>query len=225
MGHHRTHGRGALSLDADTARQMLGGSATHVAGHLLGAVIVSGVGPGSVAVRVTEVEAYEGGMDPASHAYRGRTPRNEVMFGPAGFLYAYFVYGMHWCLNVVCGPEGTSSALLLRAGQVVDGADLARLRRPAARSDVELARGPARLASALGATGAHNGVDLLDPDAPIRLMVADQVPIAVARGPRVGVSAAADHPWRFWLEGDPTVSPYRRARRAPAPPGPRNEPA
>jgi DNA-3-methyladenine glycosylase len=196
-----------------------------MAPSLLGAVVVSGIGPGSVAVRVTEVEAYEGGLDPASHAYRGRTPRNEVMFGPAGFLYAYFVYGMHWCLNVVCGPDGTSSALLLRAGQVVEGAELARLRRPAARSDIELARGPALLASALGATGTDNGVDLLDPDAPIRLMLPDQPATTVARGPRVGVSAAADHPWRFWLAGDPTVSPYRRARRAPAPAGRRNEPA
>jgi DNA-3-methyladenine glycosylase len=225
VGHRPVDGWDALSLDADTARRVLRGSATAIAPHLLGAIIVSGVGPGLVAVRVTEVEGYEGGLDPASHAYRGRTPRNEVMFGPAGFLYAYFVYGMHWCLNVVCGPEGTSSALLLRAGQVVEGADLARRRRPAARSDVELARGPARLASALGATGADNGVDLLDPAAPIRLMLPDHPPTPVARGPRVGVSAAADHLWRFWLAEDPTVSSYRRARRAPAPPGPRNEPA
>lgn len=204
---------------------MLGGSATRIAGHLLGAIVVSSIGPAPVAVRITEVEAYEGGLDPASHAYRGRTPRNEVMFGPPGFLYAYFVYGMHWCLNVVCGPEGTSSALLLRAGEVVEGLEPARRRRPAARSDVELARGPARLASALGATGAQNGVDLLDPAATIRLLLPDDAAAAVARGPRVGVSAAADHLWRFWLAEDPTVSSYRRARRAPAPPGPRNEPA
>lgn len=204
---------------------MLSGSATRVAQHLLGAIVVSGVGPSPVAIRITEVEAYEGGLDPASHAYRGRTPRNDVMFGPSGFLYVYFVYGMHWCLNVVCGPAGTSSALLLRAGEVVDGAELARLRRPAARADAELARGPARLASALGATGAQNGADLLDPDAPLRLLLPDRAPAEVARGPRVGVSAGAEDPWRFWLAGDPTVSLYRRAARAPAPPGPRSEPA
>lgn len=204
---------------------MLAGPPADVAPRLLGARLVSSVGSGLVAVRITEVEAYEGAADPASHAYRGPTPRNAVMFGPPGFLYVYFVYGMHWCLNVVCGAEGSGAAVLLRAGQVVKGAGLARERRPAARADAELARGPARLASALGATGAQNGIDLLDPAAPVRLLLTDAGPRAVAQGPRVGVSAGADRPWRFWLAGDPTVSPYRRAPRAPAPPEPRSGPA
>ncbi|MCU1688704.1 MAG: DNA-3-methyladenine glycosylase [Pseudonocardiales bacterium] len=228
MGHRPVDGWRPLTLDPGAARRVLGGSAADVAPALLGAVLTSRAGPsdaGSVAVRITEVEAYEGALDPASHAYRGRTARNAVMFGPPGFLYVYFVYGMHWCLNVVCGAEGTSTALLLRAGQIIDGIELAHERRPSARTDADLARGPARLAAALGATGAQNGIDLLDPASPLHLLLPDQPPADVARGPRVGVSSAADAPWRFWLAGDRTVSPYRRAPRAPAPPVPRTGPA
>ena len=161
-------------------------------------------------IRLTEVEAYAGSADPASHAYRGRTPRNRVMFGPAGHLYVYFVYGMHWCCNVVCGPDGTASAVLLRAGVVLSGAELARSRRPAARSSSELARGPARLATALGLDAGANGVDLCDPGSSVRLIPGVAVPdAAVRRGPRVGVAAAADLPWRLWVADDPTVSTYR----------------
>lgn len=204
---------------------MLRQSATEAAPHLLGALLVSASVDGQAAVRITEVEAYEGALDPASHAYRGPTARTAVMFGPPGVLYVYFVYGMHWCLNVVCGDEGAGAAVLVRAGRVVDGVELARRRRPAARSDIELARGPARLAAALGVTGAAGGVDLLDPGAPLRLVLPERAPAPLARGPRVGVSAGADAPWRFWLAGDPTVSAYRRARRAPAPAAPRSGPA
>jgi DNA-3-methyladenine glycosylase len=142
------------------------------------------------------------------------------MFGPAGFLYVYFVYGMHWCCNVVCGPPGEASAVLLRAGRVVAGAELARTRRPTARTDADLARGPARLATALGIAAPANGADLLDPASPVRLRAGTAVPDdAVARGPRVGVAAAAEVPWRLWIAGDPTVSPYRPAtrRRPPTP--------
>ena len=124
------------------------------------------VGGLEVSARLTEVEAYEGPDDPASHAFRGPTGRNEIMFGPPGFLYVYFVYGMHWCANIVCGPPGRPSAVLIRAGEVVAGIDAARQRRPAAKQDRELARGPARLAQALGLSGTDNGVDLLDPDCP-----------------------------------------------------------
>jgi DNA-3-methyladenine glycosylase len=171
---------------------------------------------------LSEVEAYAGPVDPASHAFRGRTPRNAVMFGPPGFLYVYFVYGMHWCCNVVCGPAGEASAVLLRAGRVVSGVDLARVRRPAARTDTELARGPARLAGALGIDRTAGGADLLDPASPVRLRAGTPVPAAAVRaGPRVGVAAAGDVPWRLWVDGDPTVSAYRpgvhRARR-PSPP-------
>ena len=170
---------------------------------------------------LSEVEAYAGPADPASHAFRGRTARNAVMFGPPGFLYVYFVYGMHWCCNVVCGPVGHASAVLLRAGRVVSGVDAARARRPAARTEVELARGPARLATALGIDRAANGADLLDPASPVRLRGGVAVPPETVRtGPRVGVAAAGDLPWRFWIAGDPTVSAYRPgvrlARRPPA---------
>ena len=127
---------------------VLEGPVEQVAPLLLGAVLRAG----PVAVRLTEVEAYAGAGDPGSHAFRGRTPRNAVMFGPAGRAYAYFTYGMHWCLNVVTGPEGEASAVLLRAGEVVDGIDLARERRPGA-ADRDLARGPARLTKAIGVAG------------------------------------------------------------------------
>ncbi|MFL6128237.1 MAG: DNA-3-methyladenine glycosylase [Mycobacteriales bacterium] len=178
--------------------------------NLLGAVLEVDSPQGTVAVALSEVEAYAGPADPASHAFRGRTARNAVMFGPPGFLYVYFVYGMHWCCNVVCGPAGEASAVLLRAGRVVHGIDLARARRPAARTDAVLARGPARLATALGIDRAAGGADLLDPASPIRLRAGVPVPAAaVCTGPRVGVAAAGEVPWRLWVAGDPTVSAYR----------------
>ncbi len=186
----------------------LTGPAEQVAPGLLGALVVCG----EVAVRLTEVEAYAGEADPGSHAFRGRTPRSEVMFGPAGVAYVYFSYGMHWCMNVVTGPDGTASAVLLRAGEVVEGVELARERRAGAR-DRDLARGPARLAKALGVTGELGGTDLLDPASPLRLVPGAPVDPAVVRtGPRVGVSGAgAPTPWRFWVDGEPTVSQYRPA--------------
>ena len=210
-------GVGPLSRPFD--RDALSGPVLTAGRALLGAVLEVDSPPGTVAVQLSEVEAYAGLADPASHAYRGRTARNAVMFGPAGFLYVYFVYGMHWCCNVVCGPDGEASAVLLRAGRVVAGEQLAHARRPAARAATELARGPARLASALGIVGADTGVDLLDPAAPIRLLAGTPVPdAAVRRGPRVGVAVAAEVPWRLWVDGDPTVSPYRpAARRRPIP--------
>jgi len=178
---------------------------------LLGCVLEAG----DVQVRLTEVEAYRGGDDPASHCYRGRTPRNEVMFGPAGHLYVYFVYGMHFCANVVSLVDGVPGAVLLRAGEVVAGIDEARSRRPAARSDAELAKGPARLTGVLGLQRGHNGVDLTDPAAPVRLLAGEPVPPSMIRtGPRVGVAVAMDVPWRFWLDGSPAVSSYRRGGKA-----------
>jgi DNA-3-methyladenine glycosylase len=181
--------------------------APDVAVTLLGAHLTAN----GVTVRLSEVEAYSGvGIDPASHAHRGRTARNAVMFGPPGHAYLYFTYGMHWCMNVVTGPDGEASAVLLRAGEVVDGVQTARARRPAARRDVDLARGPARLCSALALDGAAYGLDLLDPASPVRLLPAPEPPVAVEAGPRVGVTGAHDIPWRFWVAGDPTVSVYRR---------------
>ena len=189
-----------------------------VARRLLGAVVTSELGDVRVSVRLTEVEAYAGvGEDPASHAHRGRTPRNAVMFGPPGRAYLYFVYGMHWCLNVVTGPAGHASAVLLRAGEVVEGLEAARSRRPSAGRDRDLARGPARLAATLGITSDTapqvNNVDLLGPRSPVRVLIAEPTGLQVIESSaRVGVGdAAAETPWRFLLAGEETVSPYRRA--------------
>ena len=187
-----------------------------VAQALLGATVLSEVGGARVAIRLTEVEAYGGAADPASHACRGRTPRNQVMFGPAGVLYVYFTYGMHWCANVVCGPEGDASAVLLRAGEVIEGLEVARDRRPTACSDRDLARGPARLAAALGLTGTEGGIDLLAARQHVRLTgsLGSVVQEDVATGPRVGLTKAAETPWRFWVRDDLTVSPYRPGGRS-----------
>jgi DNA-3-methyladenine glycosylase len=207
-------GGGGRRLSPPLDREQLSGPVLEVARDLLGTVLEVDSPQGTVAVALSEVEAYAGPADPASHAFRGRTPRTAVMFGPPGFLYVYFVYGMHWCCNVVCGPDGEASAVLLRAGRVVRGEDVARSRRPAARSAAELARGPARLATALGVTGPDTGTDLLDPASRIRLRAGPPVPdSAVRRGPRVGVAVAAEVPWRLWVDGDPSVSPYRPGTR------------
>ncbi|MDT0201540.1 DNA-3-methyladenine glycosylase [Nocardioides sp. AE5] len=196
---------GASDLD------FLAGPPQAVAPHLLGAVLRRG----PVAVRITEVEAYDGANDPGSHAYRGRTPRNAVMFGPPGHLYTYFIYGMHTCANVVCRGEGTAGAVLVRAGEVIEGIEDARSRRPSGPAH-RLAQGPGRLCSALGITLDDYGCDLAT--GPVTLEPAPHGSGAgeVATGPRVGLRSAAEVPWRFWLAGDPTVSTYRPAapRRA-----------
>ncbi len=198
---------GAAPLDRQLTREELAVDPIDAAKLLLGCVIEAG----DVRVRLVEVEAYRGGDDPASHCYRGKTPRNEVMFGPAGHLYVYFVYGMHFCANVVSLTDGVPGAVLLRAGEVVGGLEAARSRRPASRSDAELAKGPARLTSVLGLERGHNGVDLTDPDSPVRLYAGDPVaPERIQAGPRVGVAVAMDVPWRFWIAGSPAVSVYRR---------------
>ncbi|MDQ4052452.1 MAG: DNA-3-methyladenine glycosylase [Actinomycetota bacterium] len=173
---------------------------------LLGAVIRHG----SVAVRLSEVEAYAGPDDPGSHAYRGQTQRNSVMFGPAGHLYCYFTYGMHVCANVTVGPVGQPSAVLLRAGEVVEGFEEARRRRPGA-VDRDLARGPARLVRALGLDLTDNGADLSQ--GPVSLTLGP-APETLESGPRVGLRLAPDRPWRFWIPGDPSVSVYRRSPKA-----------
>jgi DNA-3-methyladenine glycosylase len=183
---------------------------------LLGRLLVHHTPRGPIEVRLTEVEAYAGTQDPGSHAYRGRTDRNAVMFGPPGHMYVYFTYGMWHCMNLVCAPSGTAEAVLLRAGEITTGADLARARRATARNGGELAKGPARLATALGVDRAHNGADVCPPpeegDAvPFRILRGTPPPAdAVRTGPRTGVGGAgAAIPWRFWIAGDPTVSPYR----------------
>jgi len=192
--------------------EVLEGPILQVAPRLLGAVVSHTTADGAVAVRLTEVEAYAGYEDPGSHAFRGPTRRNEVMFGPPGHLYVYFAYGMHFCANVVCGEPGRASAVLLRAGEVVEGIDLVKVRRGSAR-DRDLARGPARLCSALGIDLSHNGLDLRA--GALTLCPRDQPhrPERISTGPRVGLRPAADHPWRFWLTDEPTVSAYRPAKK------------
>ncbi len=194
--------------------EVLSAPAVEVAPQLLGAHLRNRSAAGVVAVRITEVEAYSGdGTDPAAHTHRGMTARNAVMFGPAGTLYVYFSYGLHWCANVVCAPSGVGEAVLLRAGEVVAGLDLARSRRPAARRDVDLARGPARLTQALGITGAENGLDLLGSEDRLSMTMAacPSAESEIGSGPRVGITKAAELPWRFWLAGEPSVSRVRNA--------------
>lgn len=184
-----------------------------VAGDLIGCDIVAGAGPEQVVVRLSEVEAYAGADDPASHAYRGETARTAVMFGPPGFLYVYFVYGMHWCANVVTGPAGYAAAVLLRAGTVIGGIEVAGPRRPRADQDA-LARGPAALTGVLGITGADSGLDLCAPGARIGVRAGTPAPAgSVHTGPRVGVSTASERPWRFWRVGEVSVSRYRAGGR------------
>ena len=195
-----TTGRGLTDL-----RTLLAEPVLTVAPRLLGATLTHA----GVSVRLTEVEAYDGAEDPGSHAYRGPTARNAVMFGPPGHLYVYFTYGMHHCCNVACGPEGTASAVLLRAGEIVAGHELARSRRGAG-PERDLARGPARLCEALGIDRALNGADLTSAG-PVDLQVPRDPVGPVATGPRVGLRQAADRPWRFWIEGERTVSDYRPA--------------
>ncbi|MFD8330557.1 DNA-3-methyladenine glycosylase [Streptomyces lydicus] len=184
-----------------------------VAPELLGRTLVRHTPDGPIELRLTEVEAYDGENDPGSHAYRGRTARNATMFGPPGHAYVYFIYGMWFSLNAVCGPEGQASGVLLRAGEIIRGASLAAARRPKARSANELAKGPARLATALDIDRSLDGVDLCrGGDAPLTLLQGDPpAPALVRHGPRTGVGGdGAHHPWRYWIADDPTVSPYRR---------------
>jgi DNA-3-methyladenine glycosylase len=202
----------------DRVREVLSGDAREIAPLLLGAVLTHHTPDGPVSVRLTEVEAYMGPgdslhPDPGSHTFRGPTRRNAPMFGPAGHLYVYFTYGMHYCANIVCGPAGHASAVLLRAGEVVAGREAALVRRRTSKSARDLASGPARLALALGLTTADSGRDALS--APFGLQLPPVPAADVSSGPRVGVSGdggSHDYPWRFWLTGDPTVSRYKAAK-------------
>ena len=226
-------------------REFFDRPSTTVAPDLLGCVLWHDSPEGLVAVRLVEVEAYQGAHDPASHAYRGQTARNKVMFGPPGHVYVYFTYGMHFCANLVCQPDGQAEAVLLRAGEVVAGAELAARRRarenglPAngqaegnggppgngrTRRAVDLARGPARLCQALGIDRRLDGADVCGSGSPLGIGPAWQADSAAAgravisTGPRVGISQAADRPWRYWLAGDGHVSVYRPSKpRAPRP--------
>jgi DNA-3-methyladenine glycosylase len=190
-----------------------------VAPALLGCVLSHQTADGLVAAEIVEVEAYRGESDPASHAFRGKTPRNAVMFGEPGHAYVYFTYGMHFCVNLVCQRPGRASAVLVRAGRVVDGGQLAAVRRGAAAvrrgaaAERELARGPARLCQALAIGRAENGADVCDPAGPLQVLApagfAGLPAGAISSGPRVGVRLGAEAPWRFWLTGERAVSAYR----------------
>ncbi|MFE9429265.1 DNA-3-methyladenine glycosylase [Kitasatospora sp. NPDC006697] len=183
--------------------------APEVAPDLLGRTLRCTLPEGTVELRITEVEAYTGPDDPASHAYRGRTARNAVMFGPPGHAYVYFTYGMHFCVNMVCGPALHPGGVLLRAGQVTGGADLAGKRRSSSRREHDLAQGPARLAVALGIDRAQDGEDVVAGPVLQLFTGTPPAPELIRSGPRTGVATGADTPWRFWIDGDPTVSPYR----------------
>jgi DNA-3-methyladenine glycosylase len=196
--------------------QLLPADPMEAARRLLGAALT---GRG-VSAMIVEVEAYGGPPDgpwpdAASHSFRGPRGRNLVMFGPAGRLYTYRSHGIHVCANVVCGYDGVAGAVLLRAAAVESGLDIAADRRGDSVRPAALARGPGNLCSALGITMEDNGIDLFDSSSPIQLQLGEQH--RTADGPRVGVSQAADRPWRFWLAGRPEVSLYRRSPRAPAP--------
>jgi len=241
-------------------RDFFGRPATEVAPDLLGCILWHASPAGLVAARLVEVEAYRGSIDPASHSFRGRTARNAVMFGPPGHAYVYFSYGMHYCVNLVCEPAGNAEAVLLRAGAVVAGAELARRRRyglpdtdaappdragpgaagstgadgsgttagrePGAREgrrarsrELDLARGPGRLCQALGIDRSLDGADVCGPGGSLGISPPDAAgqPVAAAAsailtGPRVGITRAADRPWRYWLAGDGHVSVYRPSK-------------
>ena len=191
-----------------------------VAPDLLGCVLVHEAGGGAVAVEIVEVEAYRGESDPASHAFRGRTARNAVMYGEPGHAYVYFTYGMHFCVNLVCQPPGEPAAVLIRAGRVVEGAALADARRAGGSgrgvSERDLARGPARLCQALAIGRAQNGADVCDRAGALRVLgpggpggPAEAGSVSVGTGPRVGVRNGAQEPWRFWVAGSDAVSAYR----------------
>ncbi len=195
-------------------RADLDGDPVVVARRLLNKVVVRGGRSG----RIVEVEAYHGTNDAASHAYRGPTPRTAVMFGPPGFLYVYFTYGMHWCANVVCGPDGEAAAVLIRALAPLSGLGEMQAARPAARLPRDLCNGPAKLCQALGITGADSGTDLLatprrsrPPGAgtPAVVRLRDDgtpPPRRPGRGTRIGIKEATDKRWRFWVPGNPSVS-------------------
>jgi DNA-3-methyladenine glycosylase len=191
------------------ARSFFGEEVLAVAPRLLNKLVVTADGR---AGRIVEVEAYHGEQDPASHAFRGRTARNRVMFGPPGHLYVYLSYGVHWCANVVCAPDGQAQAVLLRALDPVDGLELmrqARWRTQRHQNDRDLCRGPGRLCQALGIDGNFDGADLACPGSAVWLADDGVDPPArpVITG-RVGISAAADRPWRFTLAGHRSVGPH-----------------
>jgi len=191
-----------------------GGARGPGVGAGLGPAVSPGVGDHGVrAGRIVEVEAYCGQADPGSHAFRGMTPRNRTMFGPPGGLYVYFTYGMHWCANVVCGDEGEGVAVLLRALSPVSGLEAMFAARPRARRERDLCSGPAKLCQAFGLDGSFDGADLVHGDRGVWLVDDGTPPPAhPVQTTRIGLSAGAEHPWRWCVGGDPHVSGPARMR-------------
>ncbi|MFC1414963.1 DNA-3-methyladenine glycosylase [Streptacidiphilus sp. N1-12] len=192
-------------------RDFFARAAHEVAPELLGRLLLRREPDGDILLRITEVEAYEGATDPAAHGFRGRTARNATMFGPAGHLYVYWIYGMHHAANLVCGDPDESHGVLVRAGEVLRGHPSVLSRRLTAKRPAELAQGPGRLALALGIDRTLDGTDVCDPGSAVQAHRGSPLPGSQVRsGPRTGVSSAHETPWRFWADGDPTVSAYRR---------------
>ena len=208
----------AVVEGAPPARTELAGDARAVARRLLNALLVVGDRAG----RIVEVEAYRGAQDPASHAHRGPTPRNASMFGRPGLLYVYRSYGIHWCANVVAGEEGVAEAVLVRAVEPVAGIDAMRAARGERVLDRDLANGPGKLCAALGIDGGHDGVDLLDPASPVRLLRDDlRPPSRPLSTSRIGITKAIEHPWRYLVPGHPGASRGRPSGPPTGrPPGP-----
>ncbi len=201
-------GPAPLSQARRLGREFFARDSRVVAVELLNKVLVhDDPGAGLIAGRIVEVEAYLGADDPASHSYRGTTPRTQVMFGPAGHLYVYFSYGMHWCANAVTGDDGVGTAVLVRALAPLEGRATMHERRPAARRERDLCSGPARLTQALGLDGRHNGLDLCAASAAVWIADDDTAPPArPSASPRIGISKAVEHSWRWYVSGDPNVS-------------------
>ncbi|VWC38875.1 3-methyladenine DNA glycosylase [Burkholderia lata] len=178
--------------------------ATDVAPQLLNKILAAADGR---AGRIVEVEAYAGAIDPAAHTYRGKTPRNATMFGLPGHLYVYFTYGMHWCCNCVCGPDGMGTGVLIRALEPLKGLEQMRAVRPPQTRDRDLCRGPARLTQAMGITGAQDGVDLIGAHEGFAIVDDGIAPPAdLAGGPRIGIRVGTDLPWRWSVPGNRYVS-------------------
>jgi len=178
------------------------GRASVVAPRLLGLELWCGSRSGVI----VEVEAYEGKHDPASHAWKGKTLRNESMFGPGARAYVYLSYGVHWCMNVVCGPPGEPGAILIRALEPRTGIEMMWADRPKARRQTDIASGPGKLTAALGINGSHDGANLLDRSGPVSLAGSGGSANGVVSGPRIGISRAVDTPWRFAIAANPHVS-------------------
>lgn len=207
-------------MDQGEHRRLLGLAAPEFCPHLLGARVSSFIDGQLVVIELTEVEAYAGAADPGSHAYRGKTARNAALFGPPGTAYVYFTYGMHHCANVVCGEDGTASAVLLRAGKIITGEATVRARRGNNTGPAHLLlSGPARLAQGLGLSLEHNGKQYMHgtargPGPSLGLESLAASAPEHSTGPRTGVSGPGGteaYPYRYWLPGEPSVSRYRRA--------------